>query len=152
MNQLTSHFSLEELTASQIACRYGIDNSLPIELMPAMLRTVRGLERVRSVVGAPIVVSSGYRCPQLNKRTGGVPGSQHVRAEAADITAPGMTAAQLAQRIMANASKVEYDQLILEYPAQNGWVHVSFSVAPRGEVLTKTRRGTSKGLVIGEGA
>lgn len=43
------------------------------------------LDRLRSMYGKPIYVSSGYRCPFWNEVNGGVPNSQHVQGTAADI-------------------------------------------------------------------
>lgn len=145
--QLTAHFTLEEMTASQVASRYGIDNTPKAETVLALRRTCEGLERIRSLVNGPLHVSSGYRSSQLNKRVGGVPGSQHVRGEAADISAPGMTPEQLASLIQQNKERIGYDQLILEYPGRNGWVHVSFTDKPRGNELTKTEKGYQQGVL-----
>jgi len=143
--QLSPHFSLDEFIHSQVASRYGIDNTPPAELMPTLQRTAQGLERIRLLTGV-LVISSGYRCSQLNKRTGGVPGSQHVRGEAADVTVPGWSPEELARVILDYQAAVGFDQLILEYPGPGGWVHVSFTNEPRGEVLTKTAKGYQKGL------
>lgn len=145
--QLSPHFSLAEFTHSQLAARYGIDNTPPDAALKALTQTAAGLEKIRALLDGPVVISSGYRCSQLNKRSGGVPGSQHVRGEAADILAPKLTPTELAGLIRANKQTIGYDQLILEYPERGGWVHVSFCGSPRGEELTKTGKGTQKGLV-----
>ena len=66
--QLTAHFSLEELIASETATRSGIDNTPPSELMPNLRALADGLEKVRAALGGrPIHINSGYRCPALNK-------------------------------------------------------------------------------------
>lgn len=147
MTLLTEHFSVEEMTHSQVASRYGIDNTPKPEVTAALRRTCEGLERIRSLVGKPVNISSGYRCSQLNKRVGGVPGSQHVRGEAADINVPGLAPEELARLIAENKAAIGYDQLILEYPGRNGWVHVSFNDKPRGVELTKTEKGYQQGVV-----
>ncbi len=135
--QLSPHFTLSEFTASQIASRRGIPNDPPIELYPALRRTAEGLERIREIVGGPIIITSGYRCIELNQILKSDNTSQHVLGEAADIYVPGLPAANLAQRIDANRAEIQFDQLILEYPP-NGWVHVSFSNRkPRMLALTK---------------
>ena len=43
------------------------------------------LDSLREAYGKPIYVNSGYRCEKHNKAVGGVPKSQHMRGEAADI-------------------------------------------------------------------
>ena len=61
------------------------------------------LQIIRDHVKLPIVVNSGYRCPEHNKRVGGVverpdkpgSGSQHLYGRAADIYVPGWSNTQL---------------------------------------------------------
>lgn len=52
---------------------------------------VNALETLRADLGVPVIVTSGYRCPDHNKAVGGEPNSQHVRGMAADVTVKGMT-------------------------------------------------------------
>lgn len=136
---LSSHFTLAEFVRSQLAARSNgrIINDPPADLYPALKRTAEGLERIREVVGGPIIITSGYRSAMLNLAIGGTLSSQHQRGEAADIYVPGMTAAQLARRIDDNRDEIQYDQLILEYPP-DGWVHVSFTARPRVIAITRT--------------
>ena len=59
---LSEHFTLEELTASEVAARAGIDNTPSAETMRNLLRLATGLELVRAALGNnPIHVTSGYR-------------------------------------------------------------------------------------------
>jgi hypothetical protein len=134
---LSPHFSLAELTASDTAARLGIDNTPPPDARAALVRTALGLETVRALLGVPLLVSSGYRCPALNKLVGGQPNSQHMRGEAADFTAPqyGPPAA-IVKRLDDYRM---FDQLILEF---GRWVHVSFADKPRREVLVIDAKGT----------
>jgi hypothetical protein len=69
---LSPHFTLEELTISQTAVRKGIDNTPTLEVctnLEALCGNV--LERIRDLVCAPIVISSGFRSLALNRRVGG---------------------------------------------------------------------------------
>lgn len=136
---LSPHFTLDELTVSQEAARRGIDNTPPPEVIRALERTAQGLEAVRiRLGGAPIVVSSGYRCPELNAAIGGAKASQHMTGQAADIICPrfgGPVEVAYALR----DSGIEYDQLILEY---GRWVHISFSAHPRHMALIIDKAGT----------
>ena len=144
--KLSEHFTLAEFVASQTATRKGINNDPPVELYPALRRTADGLERIRVLVGGPIVITSGYRSKALNSSIGGAVGSQHVLGEAADIRALGMEPSDLARLIDENRTTIQHDQLILEYPP-DGWVHVSFtSQHPRMIALTATRAGYLRGL------
>lgn len=141
--QLTEHFSLAELTASETAARKGIDNTPGPEVVAALTNTAQGLERIRALVGKPLHVNSGYRSPKVNASVGGVVTSQHCKGEAADITCPGMAVLDLARLIADNREALGADQVIYEFKS---WVHVSFTENPRLAVLTIDREGTRNGL------
>ena len=71
------YFSITELTASATAQREGIDNS-PTESVHQLLLVLveKLLDPIREAWGEPIVVSSGYRCKELNTLVGGAKNSQ----------------------------------------------------------------------------
>ena len=134
---LTPHFTLAEMTASQVASREGIDNDPDSQTIANLVETCRSLEAVRSLVERPILITSGYRSELLNRRIGGSRSSAHINGLAADIIAVSLTPRDLAQRIMD--SDLSFDQLIFEY---DGWVHLSLAEGrQRREVLT-IRKGT----------
>ncbi|MFN0163813.1 MAG: D-Ala-D-Ala carboxypeptidase family metallohydrolase [Burkholderiales bacterium] len=124
--RLSPHFSLEELTASQTAAREGIDNMPDAEARHNLARLAATLEEVRTLLGGvPIIISSGYRSPALNRRVKGARASAHMTGLAADFTAPAAgTVLQVARKIAA--SHIEFDQLIHEYGA---WVHMGLAAA-----------------------
>ncbi|UGQ45072.1 D-Ala-D-Ala carboxypeptidase family metallohydrolase [Massilia endophytica] len=129
--KLTEHFTLEELTESQIAVRHRLDNRPGPAALANLRRLAALLEQVRAVASRPIAVSSGYRSPAVNAAVGGAGKSAHLLGLAADITAPGMTPKELA-RVVIDAGVV-FDQLIFE----GTWVHIALSEGPpRGQVLT----------------
>lgn len=129
------YFTFEELTASAIAKRKGINNS-PTPKAKANLEQLvdKILDPLRESYGKPIVVSSGYRCPELNRVVGGVSNSQHVTGEAADIRT-------LSDKPKDNKKlfdliielKLPYDQVIDEYGYN--WIHVSYSNKNRSQIL-----------------
>ena len=130
--QLTDNFSLAQLTFSETAEQKGIDNAAPPEIVGNLRRLANGLEAVQALLGMPLDISSGYRCPELNRAVGGSPTSQHTLGLAADFVCAGFgTPLDVAAAIQASA--IEFDQCILEY---GRWVHLSFSTAPRGRVLS----------------
>ncbi|MBL8378497.1 MAG: DUF882 domain-containing protein [Burkholderiales bacterium] len=134
--RLSPHFSLEELTASQTAVREGIDNTPDAAARRNLARLAATLEDVRTLLGGvPIIISSGYRSPQLNRRVKGARNSAHMSGLAADFTAPAAgTVLQVARRIAA--ADIAFDQLIHEYGA---WVHLGLAAAespPRRETLS----------------
>jgi len=141
--RLSTYFSLAEMTVSGYAARHGISNIPgPIEL-DSLKHTAQQLDRVRALLGVPVIVSSGYRCPPVNAAIGGAKNSQHMTGQAVDFTAPSFGNPEAVAKAIAD-SHIPFDQLILEY---GQWVHVSFTTRhPRGEILTITRDGAVKGL------
>lgn len=87
--QLSEHFHDVEF-----ACRDG--SLVPERFRPNLLELVRGrLQPLRSYLGRPVVVLSGYRSPEWNAEIGGKGGSWHLRAGAADIRVRGYDSAEL---------------------------------------------------------
>ncbi len=130
--QLSANFSLEQLTASETALARGIDNRPPAEIIENLRLLAAGLEQAQSVLGYPLEVSSGYRCPELNIAIGGAEKSQHCFGLAADFTCPSFgTPLEIAAAL--RDSGIRFDQCILEF---GRWVHLSFSPEPRGRMLT----------------
>jgi hypothetical protein len=146
--QLSPHFTLEEMIASPTALRKGIDNSPSPEIIANLTALcVNILEPLRANFNAPIVITSGFRCPKLNKAIGGSTTSQHCRGQAADFTIPGFTNDHVANFI---AQHFNFDQLILEFPPQ-GWVHCSWAPSghERKSVLTAVKSGRSTKYIPG---
>ena len=136
--KLSKHFTLAEMTVSQTASRRGIRNRPgPQQIEALKLLCVKVLEPVREHFDRPVIVSSGYRSPKLNKAIGGSSTSQHCKGQAADFTVPGVSNYELCKWM---ERKLNYDQLIYEY-GESGWIHVSYRVPYRNMELTK-RRGT----------
>jgi zinc D-Ala-D-Ala carboxypeptidase len=134
--KISEHFTLEELTFSEVAARLGLDNT-PSPIVITNLGLVAAvMERIRTLLGdRPIVVHSGYRSPQVNEAVGGVVTSAHSHGLACDMICPAFgTPVEVALAILK--SDIEYDQLIFEY----GWVHVGLAQEKssfRREALTK---------------
>ena len=82
------YFSIEELVKSASAERLTIDNTPPRAAQRMLTILVEQLlDPIRRRYGAPIIVTSGYRCPALNTAVGGVANSHHIVGCAADIVA-----------------------------------------------------------------
>lgn len=147
---LTQHFTLEEMTASSKAMQLGIDNSPPRELVPRLVMVAEMLERIRSTVNVPVIVTSGYRCEKLNLAVGGATTSDHPQGHAADIVAPAFgSATDLARLLAPLVSTLGIGQLILEGVRGKQWVHVSTHVPERAQnrVITITDAGVKAGIV-----
>lgn len=148
--KLSQHFTLAELTRSATAQRLGLDNTPPPELLPRLVRTAEMLERIRATVGVPVIVTSGYRCPELNKAVGSRSTSDHTQGHAADIVAPGFgTPAEVARLLAPLVSVLGIGQLILEQVGGKSWVHVSTYEPERAinRIITVTDAGTLPGIV-----
>lgn len=148
--KLSEHFTLEELIFSVTAARENIDNlPLPDQVNHAKLYLVPGLEQIRTLLGKPLHINSGYRSIALNAATPGSSNtSQHTKFEAADITSPEFgDPISIAKAIIA--SNIIFDQLIYEYTS---WVHISFSEKPRKIIMTKrTGKPYEPGIVLASG-
>lgn len=147
--QLTQHFTLAELTASTTAQRLRLDNTPPPELVPRLVRTAEMLERIRSTLGVPVVVTSGYRSRAVNAAVGGVTSSDHAQGHAADIVAPRYgTPTQIARTLAPLVSVLGIGQLILEGVKGKQWVHVSTRVPDKASnrVITITDAGAQLGI------
>ena len=86
MGDLTKDFSRDEFK-----CRCGkcVGNYVDIRL-------VKGLQALRDLIGMPIIINSAVRCPEYNKKVGGVKDSQHIKGRAADIRVKGMDPGKVA--------------------------------------------------------
>ncbi len=127
---LTPHFTLEELIFSQTALNKGIDNEPNDEVKENLLTLASGLERVRNLLGNPMLVSSGYRSAELNAVVHGVSDSAHIEGFAADFTCPDFGTPQQIVNFIHN-NRVPLDQCIME----EKWVHISFAPAMRNQYL-----------------
>ena len=84
--KISENFELREFTKSDTAARKGIANDPGVQEVKAIENLVVNLlQPLRAKYGKRMVINSGYRCPELNKAVGGVPTSQHMKGEAADV-------------------------------------------------------------------
>ena len=140
--RLSKNFSLAELTKSQTATRKGIDNEPSTEHVENLIHLAETvLQPIRDEFGRPVVISSGYRSPELCEAIGSSAKSQHAKGEAADFEVPGMDNMQLAMWISKNTT---FDQLILEFyepgDPNSGWVHCSaVKEGSRAQVLKASK-------------
>ena len=141
------YFSISELTKSNTATRLGIDNTPDAVVRYNLIALIENvLDPLREAWGAPIIVTSGYRCERLNKAVGGATNSQHRKGEAADIrTLSDSRADNMRLLRLLLRMKLPYDQVIAEYVDAQGrpdWIHVSYSRKKnRGSKLTASRVG-----------
>ena len=135
--QLSEHFKLGEFTKSNYPEVYNIPSHVAIENMKRIcgwLEELRDRYNNRYGGNTPIIINSGYRSPQLNKRVGGVSTSNHLTGCAVDIRCYGIEQAIRYATILldyADESKQEFDELFIEKNKYGlYWVH--FAVRPKG--------------------
>lgn len=123
------YFTIDELCRSSKAAALKIPNN-PTRDVTANLEALvlNVLDPARAEFGAAIRVSSGYRCPPLNRAVGGAATSQHMQGQAADLdTGTRAGNARLYDIILKRGL---YDQLINEHDFS--WVHVSYRASGTG--------------------
>ena len=149
--QLSKHFTLSEMEKSQTAVRKGISNkagSGEIKNLTDLCYEV--LEPVRIKFDKPVIITSGYRSPELCEAIGSKATSQHAKGQAVDFEIAGVSNLQVALWIQNNC---DFDQLILEFWKEEDndpnscWVHCSYvDGSNRKQVLTYTGKEYKNGL------
>ncbi len=127
--KLSEHFTLGEMTASSHKEVYNIPSH---EAIANLTNLCGWLEVLRSRAGAPIIINSGYRSPQLNKKIGGVPTSNHLTGCAVDIRVENMEQLIRYAAILldiSNETHQDFDELLIEKNRYGAiWLH--FAVRP----------------------
>ena len=135
------HFNLSEFFRSSTAAKNGIKNEPSSDETATIVRNINllvdnVLDPVRDMVNTPIIITSGYRCPQVNRLVGGVDNSQHMSGCAADFHVMGFTPAMMYEVFLYIFNTLEYDQLI--YYRGKNIIHVSYvENCPRCEAFLK---------------
>ena len=78
--RITKNFRLSEFACKGKKC---CGHAAPINF-----ELVERLQKLRDVVGRPLRINSGFRCPVHNKAVGGASKSMHMLGLAADIATP----------------------------------------------------------------
>lgn len=143
---LSQHFTREECEFSETAVRHGVDNTASPRALVGLGHLCNLiLEPIRNHFG-PVHINSANRNLKVNRLVGSSDTSQHIATEehaAADIKIVLGVAPLIVCRWIAQ-SGLPFDQVIHEYGA---WTHVSWSIKPRGMLLTIDKFGTRAGLL-----
>lgn len=136
------YFTLAELLRSDTAKKKNIDNTPSWDVVEHLGELVEKiLDPLRAAYGMPIRVSSGYRCPALNKAVGGAATSVHMLGYAADLQVSG-SFNKFRDFVVEWVKKtgVKFDQILLESDKKKGskWIHVGLynnSGQQRGQIM-----------------
>ena len=146
--QLSKHFKLEEFEKSMTATRKGIENKADSGIIKNLTDLCYGvLEPVRAKFDKPIIITSGYRSPELCEAIGSKATSQHTKGQAVDFEIAGVNNLAIGLWLTNN---VNFDQYIQEYydgTPSSGWCHVSYvEGSNRKQVLTFDGKSYTNGL------
>ena len=134
---LSEHITLGEMTVTKVKTA---DGNIPSHVaLENMKRLCGWLEHLRSMYNilygdgnVPILINSGYRSEEVNKRVGGSPTSNHLTGCAADIKVFGIEQAMRYAVILLNYAdntNQEFDELLIERSKKGTyWLH--FAVRP----------------------
>jgi len=148
--KLSEHFTLGELTKTSVK---SLDGNIPSrEVIENLKRLCPWLEELRFSYNTlyclkpgedyetsknvePIIITSGYRSPDVNRAVGGAYSSNHLTGCAVDIRCAGVEQAIRYAAILldtADDTKEDYDELLIERNSKGHyWVH--FAVRPPTE-------------------
>ena len=123
---MNNYFTIKELVYSATAEKLKINNKPTKEIETNLKELIDFLNPLREAWGSPIIVSSGYRCPELNKAIGGVVNSAHQYGFAVDLI-PANGKMEAFKKFVVNYlidNNCFWDQLLREKKASTEWVHL----------------------------
>ena len=130
--RLSPHFTLGELTKTSVKTE---DGNIPSRVVIENLRNLceNWLENLRYSYNT-LYHKGGIISPEVNKRVGGAPTSNHLTGCAVDIHVTGFEQAIRYATILLDISEgtqQDYDELFIEKSSSgNHWIH--FAVRPKG--------------------
>ena len=144
IDKITQNFYYSELIHSAVALRLGISNIPNAQHQKNLIEATKKLwQPTRDLLGKSMLISSGYRSPELNDAVGGSDSSAHSIGFAIDFTSPSFgNTRKIAEFLVKelNRKKIKFDQLILEFPdSPSSWIHLGYKSQTgqqRGQVLT----------------
>jgi hypothetical protein len=143
---MTQSFSIRELTYSDTAIRLGIDNTPTDEILKNLQNVIQFiLEPISNNFDSQIMITSGYRSPELCKAIGSSVTSQHTKGESVDFEILGIANKEVSDWIV---NHLDYDQCILEFwkpeEPNSGWVHCSYKPSGNRKMYLRAFKGNGR--------
>lgn len=141
--KLSKYLKVKDLTRSQKALQYNIDNRLPESLLDNAKKIASLYDKIYEKFNGNVSLTSGYRSPKLNKKVGGSTTSQHKSALAIDIQGKnGVKNSTILSWVRYN---LQYQQIIHEFgtSAEPAWVHIGYGTKMQ---FLRIRGGISKSI------
>jgi len=136
---ISPYITFEEATRTSTGLP---NNPTPEQLKAMQLLAVNVFEPLRLRIGGPVMITSFFRCTEVNAKVGGSSTSQHVKGEAMDIKKPGRNKSLF--EIIRN--QLPFDQLIWEFGTDEepAWVHVSYKAAGNRKQVLRAKKVNGK--------
>lgn len=122
--KLSAHFKFSELTTTDDKELKKTNQEIAKKDYEQKLKDLAGFaEKVRKIIGCPMIITSGFRCEQLNKKLGGSPTSKHRFCEAIDFIPKNISAFEAFVKILI--SDLEYHEVILTKRGISHFIHIA---------------------------
>ena len=127
---MSKYFKLSELTYSSTAKKYGIDNTPNEEEKANLEELMEFLDGMRVYWGSAVIVTSGFRCEELNAKVGGVKTSAHRVGYGVDMKPASNKTLQFFEKMKEYLKDKDFDELLLESNSQGSiWCHFALKSA-----------------------
>lgn len=127
---MSKYFKLSELTYSSTAKKYGIDNTPNEEEKAHLEELMEFADGMRAYWGTALIVTSGFRCEELNVKVGGVKTSAHRVGYAIDFKPANNKTLQFFEKMKEYLKDKDFDELLLESNSQGSvWCHFALKSA-----------------------
>lgn len=119
-------FTQKELIASTEAYKRKIDNTPGEEEKAHLEELIEFMDGIRSAWGSAIIVTSGYRCPELNEAIGGAKKSAHQTGYALDCVPANNKKKEFFEFCKEYLKDRDFDELLLERNSRGSiWCHIA---------------------------
>lgn len=121
---MPKYFTLQEMTYSLTAYKYKINNTPPEEIKQNLEVLMDFLDDIRKAWGGAIIVTSGYRCEELNQKVGGSKNSSHKYGWGVDMKPANNKLMKFFEFMKEYLKDKQFDECLLESnTAGSVWLH-----------------------------